>query len=165
MTDHDEVVRGRLRLQQLKAELEHFYTGYTASLGGVEINFQGELHKYACIRLAGFLEQVFHVAISTHVKASASPASSAFALSFWKSAPNLNPDALKRLVERFDDDSLSSSLATLVDEHNIMERLGTLLRVRNDASHGKSYSGTTANVSTHKSTVDEMYRWVVSSFL
>ncbi|MGV0780459.1 hypothetical protein [Mycolicibacterium sp. XJ775] len=165
MTNNDTISEGRIRARQLKVEIDHFYDSYLKSLNGVEMNFQGELHKYACIRLAGFLEQLFHVSVYSYVRATSSPTTGAFATSFWKNAPNLNPDALRRLIARFDSDEWGASLESLAEEEEVMDRLGVLLRVRNDTSHGKSYSGTRANVSTYKSAVDTIYKWVVHTFL
>lgn len=165
MSNVKEIEAGKQRLRQLKDEIELFYQHYAEALKSVELNFQGELHKYACIRLAGFLEQIFHTAVSAHIKASSSPRASSFALSFWKKSPNLTPEAVKALIKRFDADELEMSFETLVNEHNILDRLGTLLKVRNDASHGKSYSGTVASVSSHKDAVDEIYKWILNNLL
>lgn len=165
MTSQDIISEGLFRARRLKSELDTFYVNYTESLRSVEINFQGELHKYACIRLSGFLEQLFHIAIDSYVRASASPKASAFALSYWKSAPNLNPEALRKLIARFESDEWTTSLEDMAEAEEVMSRLGILLKVRNDASHGKSYSGTRTNVQSYKSMVDQLYKWVAATFL
>lgn len=164
-SDTRSVVDGVRRVEILKQELDYFYQGYLDSLGSVEINFKNELHKYTCIRLAGFLEQIFFIAIDSYVRASSGSNASAFGLSNWKKAPNLGPDALEKLVKRFGSEEWDRSLADLIDGGDFKGDLGVLLKIRNDSAHGKSYGGSIASVESYKKMIDQIYKWVLATFL
>lgn len=166
MSANSEIIdQGVRQVRVLKQELDTYYGEYRAALTVVELNFQSELHKFTCIRLAGFLEQLFFVSIQHYVRATSSPNSGAFALSKWKSAPNLNPKALEALVGRFGSEVWTSSLDELIETGNFRGSLGALLKVRNDSAHGKSYTSGVSSVSSYKELVDKIYGWVLQSFL
>lgn len=161
-----EPIRDGLRqAHDLHNELESFFEAYKESLKKVEINFQTELNKYACIRLAGFLEQLFYVSIRSYILATSNGKSSSFALSHWRKAPNLGPEALDKLIARFEFDGWNESLSQLTGEERFRGNMGTLLKVRNDSAHGKPYSGNVRSVDSYKDMVDQIYLWVLETLL
>jgi hypothetical protein len=164
-SDAAPIADGSRRVKTLKQELDDFYESYRDALRLVEINFQNELHKYACIRLAGFLEQVFFISVDSYVRATAAPKASSFSLSGWKKAPNLGPDALEKLVGRFGSEEWNRSLTDLIDGGDFKGDLGVLLKIRNDSAHGKSYRGSISSVDSYKNMIDQIYRWVLLTFL
>ncbi|MFF8327817.1 hypothetical protein ACH49M_21595 [Rhodococcus qingshengii] len=161
----DTISEGIRRVSTLKQELDDFYVKYKESLRAVDINFQTELHKYACIRLAGFLEQLFFISIDAYVRATAGPKASSFGLFGWKKAPNLGPEALERLVSRFSSDEWNASLASLIDGGNFKGELGVLLKIRNNSAHGQGYTGSIRSVDAYKNMIDQIYGWVLITFL
>jgi hypothetical protein len=159
-----DLADARREVAGLKQQLDALYTDYLAALGVVPINFQGELHKYMCVRLSGYLEQLFFVAVVGYVKSTANGQTASFALSRWKNAPNLSPGALEQLIERFGKDRLDD-LALFLDDANRRGNLGTLLKIRNDTAHGGSYGGSLPSVTSYKSLVDDIHAWVNRTFL
>jgi hypothetical protein len=160
---NSEISVARRDITQLKQQLDALYASYQAALKDVPLSFQGEVHKYLCIRLSGFLEQALFIAINGYVRASAGEKAARFALSFWAHAPNLNPLALDKLIARFGDEWVHS-LSGLLNEDK-RSQLGTLLKVRNDTAHGGNYAGTLPHVSTYKSLVDDLYNWILQVVL
>jgi hypothetical protein len=154
----------RKQVTSLKQQLDALYLNYTGVLKDVPINFQGEIHKYMCVRLAGYLEQLLFVAVTGYVKTTASDQSASFALSNWKHAPNLNPDAFDRLINRFGE-PWNDDFKVFLDDANRRSTLGTLLRIRNDTAHGGNYSGSLPSVTTYKALVDDIHAWVNRTIL
>ncbi|WP_433555827.1 HEPN domain-containing protein [Pseudonocardia xinjiangensis] len=149
----------------LKQDLDSTYKRYLGALSAdMPINFQGDVHKYMCIRLSGFLEQLVHVAITGMVRSKAHPTMGRFALSYFRHAPNLNPKSFEALIERFGE-PLEESLKLFLDQDARRDLLGNLLEVRNKTAHGDNYKGSKPNVDSYKRLVDEIYNWVISDML
>lgn len=153
------MVSARRDIHQMKSALDAMYERYKESVLEVPISIQQDLHLYVCVRLSGYLEQLLHQAICAYVAETASPATQNFALSWFKRAPNLKPKTLEELIERFDND-LIHDLQRLLDKGNNRSLLGTLLKIRNDTAHGKSYQGSTSNVASYKALIDDIHAWV-----
>jgi hypothetical protein len=151
-------------VNSLKQELDYTYSRYLQALGDIPIDFQGDVHKYMCIRLSGFLEQLLHVTITGMVRDRAHPMASRFALSYFRSAPNLNPKAFEALIERFGD-PLEAALKGFLDQDDRRSLLGALLEVRNKTAHGESYKGSRPNVDSYMRLVNEIYNWVRAEML
>jgi len=158
------IADARREASSLKQRLDSLYVNYQVALRDVPIGFQGEMHKYMCVRFAGFLEQILFLAVVGHVRDTSSPRSASFALSFFKAAPNLNPEALEKLVGRFAGD-WTQGLADFLDEANRRDQLGTLFKVRNDTAHGLDYRGTTPQVHSYYELVTDIYHWVHKTLL
>ncbi len=154
-----DIPSARREATRLKQQLDALYEDYTAALHDVPINFQGELHKYMCVRLAGYLEQLIFVAVVGHLKSTAGPQAASFALSNWKHAPNLGPYALQKLVDRFGE-PWNDDLAQFLEEADRKGALGRLIKIRNDTAHGYSYSGSLPSVTSYKLLIDEIHGWV-----
>ncbi|MGW1666084.1 HEPN domain-containing protein [Streptomyces koyangensis] len=144
----------------MKSSLDSAYDRYKASILDVPLSVQQDLHLYMCVRLSGYLEQLLHQAICAYVAGSASGAAKEFTLSWFRNAPNLNPGALEKLIARFGD-KWTGELDELLEKGNNRSSLGTLIKIRNDTAHGKSYAGSLANISSYKELVDDLHEWVV----
>jgi hypothetical protein len=112
-----------------------------------------------CLRLAGYLEQLIFVAVVGYLKSTAGPQTASFALSNWKHAPNLNPNAIQSLFDRFGE-PWNDDLAKFLEETDRKGALGRLIKIRNDTAHGDSYSGSLPSVASYKILVDEIHGWV-----
>lgn len=148
----------------LKQSLDALVADYQGALREMPINFQGEVHKYMCVRLAGFLEQTFYLAIVGYIRQTSSEKSASFALSFFRAAPNLKPGALEKLIDRFASE-WTTELAALLDSGNRRDQLGTLLRIRNDTAHGVNYRGTSPQVTTYYGLATDLYAWCLRTLL
>lgn len=157
------VADARREVTRLKQELDSTFSRYDRALTEMPIDFQGDVHRYMCIRFSGYLEQLFFCAITGYLKSTGGRAG-AFALSHFPHAPNLRPDSVTRLVGRFGDEWLLSLEAHL-DENNRRQSLGTLLAVRNKTAHGESYRGSAPSVHTYKQLVDDIHNWVLRTLL
>jgi len=148
----------------LKQDLDSTYTRYRAALTDVPLDFQGDAHKYMCVRLAGFLEQLLHGSFTGYFKSSVDGMSSQFAMSHFKYAPNLRPESVTTLFARFGD-PWASKMEEFLDQNDRRTQLGNLLKVRNMTAHGQSYQGALSNVHTYKELVDDFFNWTVKHVL
>ncbi|MCS0634644.1 HEPN domain-containing protein [Streptomyces sp. LP05-1] len=148
----------------MKSELDSSYNRYRAGLTAVDIPLQEDLHKYMCIRLSGYLEQLMFEAISGFVSSATGGPAKNFAMSFYKKAPNLTPDALEKLIGRFGD-PWKTDLDDFLSADERRNSLGALMAVRNKVAHGHSYRGGQLNVATYKRLVDDIHSWVVIRML
>jgi len=147
-------------VDRMKKQLDATFERYERSLTHVPLDLQQDLHLYMCIRLSGYLEQLLHQAICAFIAKQSSPAAQSFAFSFFKNAPNLQPNALEQLIGRLGE-GWAREIKALLDEENNRTLLGTLLKIRNDTAHGRSYGGAVTNLRTYKVLVDKIHWWVV----
>ncbi|WP_254587428.1 HEPN domain-containing protein [Streptomyces sp. AC04842] len=154
----------RKQVQSIKSELDATYDRYHRSLSLVEIEIQEDLHKYMCIRLAGYLEQLMFEAVTGYIASSSGGPAGSFAMSWFKKSPNLTPDALVALIGRFGE-AWKAELEAFLDDDERRNNLGLLLAVRNKVAHGRSYSGGKMNVANYKDLVDSLHAWVVARML
>jgi hypothetical protein len=148
----------------MKSDLDSSYKRYRDGLLAVDIPLQEDLHKYMCVRLSGYLEQLMFEAITGYLASASGGAAKSFAMSFFKKAPNLTPDALEKLIGRFGE-PWEEELAAFLDADERRNALGGLLAVRNKVAHGQSYRGGQLNVATYKKLVDDIHSWVVLRML
>ncbi|WP_053850785.1 HEPN domain-containing protein [Streptomyces sp. NRRL B-24085] len=148
----------------MKSDLDSSYKRYREGLLAIDIPLQEDLHKYMCIRLSGYLEQLMFEAICGYVASASGGPAKSFAMSFFKKAPNLTPDALEKLIGRFGD-PWDQELADFLDTDERRNSLGGLLAVRNKVAHGENYRGGQLNVATYKKLVDDIHSWVVLRML
>jgi hypothetical protein len=149
----------RIEIHRMKSALDAIYVRYQSSLLQVPIDIQQDLHLYMCVRLSGYLEQLLHQAISAYIVSTSPQPASSFALSWFRQAPNLGPEAIEKLIGRFGDE-WEADLRDLLDKENNRGSLGTLLKIRNDTAHGRSYGGSLANIRSYKELVDDIHEWV-----
>ncbi|MGW2251970.1 HEPN domain-containing protein [Kitasatospora sp. NPDC001660] len=154
----------RKRIASIKSELDSTYARYNQSLSAVDIALQEDLHKYMCIRMSGFLEQLMFEAISGYLASSTGGPGGNFAISWWKKSPNLTPEALEKLIARFGE-PWASEIKNFLDQQDRRKDLGLLLGVRNKVAHGQSYSGGKMNVTNYKNLVDGIHGWVIARMI
>jgi hypothetical protein len=148
----------------MKSELDAAYMRYRQALVELDFRLQEDLHKYMCIRLSGYLEQLLFEAVSAFLADSHNEAVRNFGISFFKKAPNLTPGALETLIGRFGE-SWSQELKDFLDAHERRNTLGTLVEIRNKTAHGQGYRGGQLSVSTYKEVVDDIHAWVLERML
>jgi len=128
------------------------------------IDFQGDAHKYMCIRLSGYVEQLFHASITGHLKSNHDQSTASFALSHFKYVPNMTANNLEQLIARFKN-GWQTSLESLLSNNNNRDNLNKLLDIRNKTAHGEGYGGSTPQVNTYKALVDDLHNWVMSNIV
>ncbi|MFG1617910.1 HEPN domain-containing protein [Nonomuraea wenchangensis] len=148
----------------MKSDLDASYDRYKSGLSTVDIPLQEDLHKYMCIRLSGYLEQLLFEAVCGFINSVSGGPAKNFALSYFRRAPNLTPEALRDLVARFGE-PWASELANFLDVDQRGNSLGNLMAVRNKVAHGQGYRGGQLNVATYKKLVDDLHSWVVQRML
>jgi hypothetical protein len=148
----------------MKSDLDAVYKRYRQGLTDMEIPLQEDFHKYMCIRLSGYLEQLMFEAISGYIADSTGGAAKNFSMSFFKKAPNLNPEAFEKLIGRFGEVWLEE-ISDFLDREERRNSLGRLLEVRNKVAHGQSYRGGQMNVANYKQLIDAIHSWVLSRML
>lgn len=160
----ETVADARQEASRLKQELDDTYKRYIAALSDIPIDFQGDIHKYMCIRLSGYLEQLFFVSVTGFIKSSPNTKVVKFALQHFKYAPNMSPGNLERLIEKFGEE-WSGELEIFLDGEGRRDALGNLLSVRNTTAHGGNYKGSMPQVGTYKLLVDDLHNWVIKNIL
>jgi hypothetical protein len=149
---------------RLKQDLDDTYVRYLVALTSMPIDFQGDAHKYICIRLSGYVEQLFHMSITGYLKSNHDQSAANFALSHFKHAPNMKAGNLEQLVGRFKN-GWQTSLDILLIAHNNKDNLNNLLDIRNKTAHGEAYAGSAPQVNTYKTLVDDLHNWVIANIL
>ncbi|SNY53672.1 HEPN domain-containing protein [Paractinoplanes atraurantiacus] len=156
--------KARVAVLRIKSELDAAYLRYRQALVDLDFSLQEDLHKYMCIRLSGYLEQLLFEAVSGFLADSHNEAVRNFGISFFKKAPNLSPGALETLISRFGE-TWSQELAEFLNAHERRNSLGALVEIRNKTAHGQSYRGGQLSVSTYKAVVDDIHAWVLERML
>ncbi|MET8075812.1 HEPN domain-containing protein [Streptomyces sp. NPDC005303] len=148
----------------MKSELDASYQRYTQGLQSMEISLHEDMHKYMCIRLSGYLEQLMFTSISGYIGSSVGGSPQSFVMSFFKKAPNLGPGTLEALMARFGD-PWASEIIDFLNREERRNSLGKLIEIRNKVAHGESYRGGQFSMATYKKLVDDLHSWVVSRML
>ncbi|MFH9398955.1 HEPN domain-containing protein [Streptomyces sp. NPDC017638] len=148
----------------MKSELDASYQRYTQGLHSMEISLHEDMHKYMCIRLSGYLEQLVFTSISGYIGGAVGGSPQNFVMSFFRRAPNLGPGALEELIARFGE-PWKSEISDFLDQDERRNALGKLIEIRNKVAHGQSYRGGQLTVATYKKLVDDLHSWVVSRML
>lgn len=154
----------RVEILKLKTDLDSSYKRYREGLLSVDIPLQEDMHKYMCIRLSGYLEQLIFQAVCGYISSTTAGAARSFALSSFNKAPNLTPEALEKIMGRFGD-AWKADIASFLDTDERRNSLGNLLAVRNKTAHGENYRGGQLNVATYKRLVNDLHSWVLLRML
>ncbi|MGA5027160.1 HEPN domain-containing protein [Streptomyces griseoincarnatus] len=154
----------RVEILKLKTDLDSSYKRYREGLLSVDIPLQEDMHKYMCIRLSGYMEQLIFQAVCGYISSTTTGAARSFALSSFNKAPNLTPEALEKVVGRFGD-AWKAEIISFLDADERRNSLGNLLAVRNKTAHGENYRGGQLNVATYKRLVDDLHSWVLLRML
>ncbi|MFI1656162.1 HEPN domain-containing protein [Streptomyces sp. NPDC020472] len=154
----------RKQILSIKSELDSTYERYNQNLSDIDLSLHGDLHKYMCIRMAGYLEQLMFEAVTGYIASATGGPAGQFAMSWFRRSPNLTPDALIALIGRFGE-SWETEIRDFLAAEERRNNLGKLLEVRNKVAHGQSYSGGKMNVATYKDLVDSIHTWVLTRMI
>ena len=95
----------------------------------------GDLARYLCVRVSGYLEQATAVILRDHCTKNAWGTVQRFAISWLDRTPNRTSDALVKLVRSFSEEGADELLEFLAIEER-GPSLNSLIGVRNDIAHG-----------------------------
>lgn len=120
----------------------------------------GDLNRYLCVRVSGFLEQALMSAGRACCSRMAGGPALAFAESWLERAPNPRADEVVRLVRRFDR-RWATDLEELLAADERAGRINALLGIRNDIAHGKNQGVSRAQAWDYYELCREIVEWVL----
>lgn len=163
MTSSDDA---RIEIAKMKEELDSTFARYEEGLSDMEPFLQEDFHKYMCIRLAGFIQQVVLEAVSGYLGDSGESPIGNFARSYLSRNrfPNMTPDAMINLLRRFGPE-WEADLAKFLAQGERRNALDALVRARNKVAHGRSIRYGLNNTRAHKDLADEIHLWVLNRIL
>lgn len=159
-------IQGRKEVHSLWTGLQSEYTRYRSAVSYIpttELRLQEDLRRYLCLRCAGFLEQMTYIAVTDFLGRKSSGPGLNFAVSFFRTAPNLGVDPFIRLIARFGPTYEERFKAFLNEDRR--EVLSDLLSVRNDIAHGKYHAGRKLDPERYMKLCKEIYNWFLGEFL
>lgn len=151
----------RAEINRLKRSLEDLYLRCDQLDSGSEIS--GDMNRYMCVRVSGFLEQSLLAAARSLCEARSSREALRFSLSWLERAPNPRSDEIVKLVNRFDS-AWSQQLRDLLSEDERQTRVNSLLGIRNDIAHGKNQGVSKTQVWEYYQLAVELVDWVLDRF-
>jgi hypothetical protein len=151
----------RTEISKLKRSLEDLFLRCDQLDSGSEIS--GDMNRYMCVRVSGFLEQSLLAAARSLCEARSSREALRFSLSWLERAPNPRSDEIVKLVNRFDS-AWSQQLRELLSEDERQTRVNSLLGIRNDIAHGKNQGVSKTQVWEYYQLAVELVDWVLDRF-
>lgn len=152
----------RWQVKLLKSQLEELYLrADPRQIEDPEI--AGDMARYLCVRVSGYLEQATATILRGHCAKNSWGTVHQFAVSWLDRTPNLNSDALVKLVRRFGSDSADQ----LQDFLSIEERassLNALIGLRNDVAHGKQQGMSREQAWSYFELTEAIVEWLLDKF-
>jgi len=123
----------------------------------------GDIYRYICIRVSGFLEQsLAHCARSLCSQSSWGP-TQRFALSWMNRTPNPRAEEILKFVQRFDD-AWEAELRLVLDEDEHAQSINALLGIRNDIAHGKNQGVSRGRTLDYYAIADKVVDFLLEKF-
>lgn len=126
---------GRTEISRLRKSLDDLFD--RVATVDPEGEIAGDLNRYLCIRVSGFVEQSLLSLGRAAVERLSGNIATAFSLSWLERAPNPTAREIERLVGRFNP-LWQAELGDYLAEEERRSRLNALVGIRNDVSHGKN---------------------------
>lgn len=145
-----EVIRLRRALDELITRIEAVHP---------EEELSGDLNRYLCVRVCGFLEQALLVLARSACQQGSWGNASAFGLSWLARAPNPSARDVRRLVERFSCTWAEEFDEFLADEER-RSRMNALVGLRNDIAHGKNQGVSARQVGDYYNLANQVVDWL-----
>lgn len=153
-TANREVERLRLSLYGLQSRLERIDPA---------TEIAGDMSRYFCVRISGFLEQAVVAYSRSLVEQSSWGPGQAHGLSHLKKSFNANSSALQTAVMRFSK-KWAEELGDLLAADERSQRLNALLGIRNDIAHGKNQGVSLSQANDYLKLVEEVIDWFACRF-
>lgn len=125
----------RFEITKLQSSLDKLFERAFALDAGSEV--AGDINRYLCIRVAGFLEQSLLASGRCVSESMAFSLGQTWALSWLERGPNPSRREVEKFVGRFSS-AWGGEIATYLDVDQRGQRLNALVGIRNDIAHGKN---------------------------
>lgn len=122
----------------------------------------GDLSRYICVRIVGYLEQALAYCGRSVCEDSWGPTQS-FALSWLNRIPNPRSDEIIKFVARFEE-QWSVDLERLLSENETGQSLNALLGIRNDIAHGRNQGVSRMRALEYYTSVDSIVQFLLDRF-
>jgi hypothetical protein len=152
----------RWEIGRLKNQLDELYIrADPREISDPEI--AGDLARYLCIRVSGYLEQATAIILRDHCAKNSWGMVQQFAVSWLDRTPNLSKDALVKLVRRFNNQT-----ADELDEFLSVEERGSglnaLIGLRNNIAHGRQQGMSREQAWDYFALVELIIEWLLAKF-
>jgi len=151
----------RKEINRLKKSLTDLYDRCDQLDSSSEIS--GDMNRYLCVRVSGFLEQSLLAAARSLCEKRSSGEALRLCLSWLERAPNPRADEIIKLVSRFDS-KWAQELEILLSEDERRTRVNSLLGIRNDIAHRKNQGVSKRQALEYYNLVVEIIDWVLDRF-
>jgi hypothetical protein len=128
-----------------------------------DLEVAGDLARYLCVRVSGFLEQATQVILRDYCAKNSWGSVQTFAHSWLDRMPNLSAEALVGLIKRFDAE-IAEELHEFLNLEERGTRLNSLIGIRNDVAHGKNQGVSRDQAWGYFEIVDQIIQWLMESF-
>jgi hypothetical protein len=153
---------GQTEVKRLRQQLdETFLRADQETSPGTDL--EGDINRYLCIRISGFLEQAVGSCCRALVEVQARENAVTYALSHLDKAPNPRAERLVQLVRRFSSE-WADELDNFLSAEERRSRVNALMGIRNDVAHGKNQGVSRRQAYEYYSLVDEVVDWFLQRF-
>jgi len=147
---------------RLEAEFERYHSA-VAYIPDDQVRLQEDLRRYLCLRCAGFLEQLTFLCVTQYLESKSSGPALEFAKSFFSKAPNLNAEALKKVIARFGKEHLARF--EIFFTVALRDSLNDLSSMRNPIAHGEKTGGRKLDPERYRKLCQAVYEWLIGELL
>ncbi|WP_245871278.1 HEPN domain-containing protein [Asanoa hainanensis] len=152
----------RSEVDRLKKELEELYIrADPRSVDDPEL--AADLGQYLCLRVSGYLEQAVAVILRDYCSKNSWGFAQQFAHSWIDRMPNLNADALTKMVRRFNG-VWAERLDGFLAEEERRTSLNSLVGIRNGVAHGKQQGLSRKRAWEYFEVVEAIVEWLLVCF-
>lgn len=149
---------GRTEVRRLRSQLEDLFLRVEQVDAASEI--AGDLHRYLCVRVSGFLEQSLISSARACCGQMSSGRALEFASSWLERSPNPRAMEVVKFIGRFDSD-WADELASYLEVDERGGRVNALLGIRNDVAHGKNQGVSRRQAWDYFELVCELTDWIL----
>jgi RiboL-PSP-HEPN len=155
-------LEARSQVKRLKAELDDLYIrSDPRQIADPEIG--GDLARYLCVRVSGYLEQATAVILRSHCTKQSWGNVQQFAVSWLDRTPNLNSDALVKMVRRFNN-QIAEELEGFLAVEERGSGLNSLIGLRNDIAHGRQQGMSREQAWEYFTLAESVIDWLLEKF-
>lgn len=151
----------RFEITKLRSSLDKLFERAFDLDAGAEV--AGDVNRYLCIRVAGFLEQSLLATGRCIAESMAFSLGQSWALSWLERGPNPSRREVERFVRRFST-AWGDEIVLYLDEDQRGQRLNALVGIRNDIAHGKNQGVSAAQAYSYYEVVVEVVDWILDRF-
>jgi len=120
----------------------------------------GDLNRYLCVRVAGYLEQSLISIGRSSIERLSGGVAEAFALSWLERSPNPSASEVARFVGRFSN-RWREEFEEFMQADGRGQRLNALIGIRNDVAHGKNQGVSARQVRDYLDVGQDVVDWLL----